>query len=159
MTLIVLLFLAGVLLLALEVLLPGAVLGILGGLAMVGGIVVAFGQFGLYGGLLALAIALLLIGVTLYVEFVFFPGSRLAKMLSMSATVSSVSQPPVADLQAIISQQGETITPLAPSGYVQVGGRRYEAFSRSGFLGAGVPVQVSGLDNFKLIVTKSPIKS
>ena len=55
----------------------------------------------------------------------------------------------------VLDQQGETITPLSPSGYVSLKGRRYEAFSQSGYLEKGVAVRVTGLDNFRLIVTQN----
>jgi len=61
----------------------------------------------------------------------------------------------VAALAEVLDQVGETVTPLAPTGYVSVKGRRYEAFSRSGFLAKGVAVKVTGLDNFRLLVIKT----
>ncbi len=155
MTAIITLFLVGALLLALEAFVPGAVIGILGGVAILGGIVVAFGTYGTGGGMIALLAGLVLIGVTLYLEFVVLPKTRFAKALSMSANVTGTSQQPVASLDEVLNQAGETATPLAPTGYVVIKGRRYEAFSQSGFLPTGVTVQVTGLDNFRLIVTKT----
>lgn len=155
MTAIIILFLAGILLLALEVFVPGAVMGILGGILVVAGIAVAFGVYGTTGGFIALGAGLVLLVVTLYLEFVVLPRSRLAKSLSMTATVAGTSQGPLARLEEVINQTGETATPLAPSGYVTVGGRRYEAFSQSGYLAKGVAVRVTGLDNFRLLVTKT----
>ncbi|MBI2813880.1 MAG: serine protease [Opitutae bacterium] len=159
MTTIITLFLAGVLLLALEVFVPGIVLGILGGLAIVAGVVMAFSLYGMDGGLIALLGGGVLLGATFYVEFVVLPKTRFARKLSMHATVDGTSQPVVADLNAILNQAGETATALAPSGYVTVQGRQYEAFSQSGYLAKGVPVRVTGLDNFRLIVTKNQTSS
>lgn len=155
MTAIITLFLVGALLLALEAFVPGVVIGILGGIAILGGVAVAFGTYGTGGGLIALLAGLLLIGVTLYLEFVVLPKTRFAKALSMSTNVTGTSQQPVASLDEVIDQTGETATPLSPSGYIMLNGRRYEAFSQSGFLPKGVPVRVTGLDNFRLIVTKT----
>lgn len=155
MTAIVVLFLAGILLLAIEVFVPGMIVGIIGGLAILAGVVTAFSLYGSDGGLIALLSGGLLLGVTLYVEFVVLPKSKLAKKISMQSTVEGTSQPAVADLSAVLDQQGETVTPLSPSGYIAVNGRRYEAFSQSGFLAKGIAVRVTGLDNFRLIVTKN----
>jgi membrane-bound ClpP family serine protease len=156
---IVVLFLAGILLLAIEVFVPGAVAGIIGGLAILAGVVVAFSLYGLEGGMLALLGGAVLLGLTLYVEFVVLPKSKLARQFSMQATVGGTSQPAVADLRAVVDQLGETVTPLAPGGYVQLQGRQYEAFSQSGFLAKGVAVRVTGLDNFRLIVTQNKTQS
>ena len=155
MTAIIILFLAGILLLALEVFVPGAVLGILGALAIFGGVLVAFVIYGANGGFLALGVGVVLLGLALYIEFAVLPKTRLAKTFSMTTTVEGTSQGPVAELAEVIDQAGETATALAPTGYVTVNGRRYEASSQSGFLAKGVAVRVTGLDNFRLLVIKT----
>jgi|APLak6261676563_1056112.scaffolds.fasta_scaffold02327_2 membrane-bound ClpP family serine protease len=159
MTAIIILFLAGILLLAIEVFVPGMIVGIIGGLSILAGVVTAFNLYGTGGGLIALLCGGLLLGVTLYLEFVVLPKTKLAKALSMQTTVEGTSQPAVADLSTVLNQQGETITPLSPSGYINVQGRRYEAFSQSGYLAKGVTVRVTGLDNFRLIVTHNQTSS
>jgi membrane-bound ClpP family serine protease len=153
MTLIVILFMAGVLLLAFEVIVPGAVLGIVGGLLFLAGTLVSFARFGFEGGLLAGGLAAALLGLALYLEFVVLPKSRLAKTFSMTATVAGTSQPPVADA-AVVGRTAVAATALVPSGYVEIGGRRYEAFSRSGHAAAGETLEVVGVDTFRLIVSK-----
>ena len=149
MTTVIVLFVIGVLLVAAEVLVPGAVLGVLGGLCLLGGIVTAFVQLGSAGGVAAIG------AVTLYLEFVLLPKTRLAKMFSMAETVSGRSQPEVADRAAVIGREAVAVTMLAPSGYVEIDGRRYEAFCRSGQAGAGARLRVVELDNFRLIVTQT----
>lgn len=159
MTAIIILFLAGILLLAIEVFVPGMIVGIIGGLSILAGVVTAFNLYGSGGGMIALLCGGLLLGVTLYIEFIVLPKTKLAKALSMQTTVEGTSQAAVADLSAVLDQQGETVTPLSPSGYINVRGRRYEAFSQSGYLAKGVTVRVTGLDNFRLIVTQNQTSS
>jgi len=159
MTAIIILFLAGILLLAIEVFVPGMIVGIIGGLSILAGVVTAFNLYGSGGGMIALLCAGVLLGLTLYIEFVVLPKTKLAKALSMQTTVEGTSQAAVADLSAVLDQQGETITPLSPSGYINLNGRRYEAFSQSGYLAKGVTVRVTGLDNFRLIVTQNQTSS
>lgn len=154
MNAIVLLFLLGVLLLAGEVFVPGAVLGILGGLCMAAGCVISFVELGTGGGLIATAVALALLGLTLYVELVWLPTTRFGKKFFVHATVGATSQPPLADKASVVGKMAEAVTPLVPSGYVLVDGRRYEAFSQSGHAVKGAQLRVTGLDNFRLIVTK-----
>jgi membrane-bound ClpP family serine protease len=135
------------------------IVGVLGGLALLAGVLTAFSQYGAGGGLLALAGGGVLVGTTLYLEFVVLPKSRVAGKLSMRANVAGTSQPAVAELAEVLNQEGETVTPLAPTGYISLRGRRYEAFSQSGYLAKGVPVRVTGLDNFRLIVTQNQTSS
>jgi membrane-bound serine protease (ClpP class) len=153
MSMVILLFAVGVILLALEVVVPGAVLGIIGGCFMLGGVVVAFDRFGVEGGGLAAVAALSLVGIALYLEFVLLPRSRLAKTFSMTTTVPGTSQPAIAD-RAVIGRRAVAVTPLTPSGVVELDGRRYEAFARSGHVATGAHLDIIDLDNFRLIVSQ-----
>lgn len=153
MSLIVLLFVAGVVLLALEVVVPGAVLGIIGGVFMLAGVVVAFSRYGFDGGGVAFALAVVLVGITLYLEFVLLPKSRLAKTFSMTATVAGTSQPAIAN-RSVIGKRVVAVTTLTPSGVVELEGQRYEAFARSGHVPVGTLLDIVDLDNFRLIVSQ-----
>jgi membrane-bound serine protease (ClpP class) len=155
-TLVVILFLSGIFLLALEVVVPGAILGIIGGVLMLVGVGVSFSRFGPSGGAVASGVAVAVGAVALYLEFVLLPKSRLAKALSMTETVAGTSQPPVAD-RAVVGKRAKAVTPLSPSGLVECEGRRYEAYSRSGHTAAGTTVEIVGMDNFRLIVAIPPV--
>ncbi len=154
MTLVITLLLCGVLLLALELVVPGAIIGIVGGLVLLAGVLVAFSEFGPEVGFATLAGALLVLGLVVYLELVWLPKSRLARHFSMSRTLEGQSQPPIADAAAVIGSLAVAETVLSPSGYVKVEGRRYEAFCRDGFIEAGAQVKVVALDNFRLIVSR-----
>ncbi|HLP00741.1 MAG TPA: NfeD family protein [Opitutaceae bacterium] len=154
MTLVIVLFVLGALLLALEIIVPGGVLGSIGGLLMLGGVVAAFLKLGTTGGGVATGLALLLLGTMFYLEMVWLPRSRVAKHLTMDATIDSVSQPPVAQEAEVLGQDAVALSTLAPTGFVRVNGRRYEASCRSGYAAAGETLKVVGLDAFRLIVTK-----
>jgi membrane-bound serine protease (ClpP class) len=151
MSLIFLLFVAGVILIALEVVVPGGVLGILGGISILAGVLLSFDRFGAEGGAVATGIGLALGAVALYLEFVLLPRSRLARTFSMTATVAGKSQPDIA-ARDVIGKRVVAVTPLAPSGVVELDGRRYEAFARSGHAPVGAALEIVGLDNFRLIV-------
>jgi membrane-bound serine protease (ClpP class) len=84
----------------------------------------------------------------------FLPDSWFFDKLTVRSTVSSTSQPLPAEAAAVVGKPAEAATALAPSGYVMVEGRRYEAFCETGFVEKGVALRVVGVDNFRLIVTK-----
>jgi len=153
MILILILFAAGVILLALEVIVPGAILGTAGGVLMLIGVIVAFDSYGLGGGAMATGAAMVAVAVTLYLEFVLLPKSRLAKTFAMTATVDGRSQPALAD-RSVIGKTVTAVTTLSPSGVVELDGRRFEAFARSGHVAAGAQLSVVDLDNFRLIVSQ-----
>lgn len=154
MTLIITLFAAGILLLVLEVVVPGAILGIIGGVLMLAGVVSAFTEYGFTGGSIAAIVAVVVVSIALYLEFVLLPRSRLARKLVMDGTISGTSQPPVAIRAQVVGREVVAVTALAPSGYVELDGRRYEAFARDGHTRVGERLNVIDLDNFRLIVSK-----
>ena len=154
MTLVIVLFVLGVILLALEIVVPGGILGAVGGAMMLGGVVAAFVRFGSTFGIVATIAALVLLGVTIYLEFVWLPRSRFVGRIAMGTTIDSVSQPPLAQESAVIGRSAVALSTLAPTGFVRVDGQRYEASCRSGYAAAGETLTVVGLDAFRLIVTK-----
>ena len=156
MTAIALLFISGTLLLAAEVMLPGAIAGIIGGVALALGSVLSFMEYGAGIGSLATLAALLLLGAMLYAELVWLPRTKMGRALVVEAVVDAKSQPPVAS-DDVVGQSATALTTLAPSGFVEIAGRRYEAFCRSGHAVRGAALTVVGLDNFRLIVSENKI--
>tara|TARA_B110000483_G_scaffold68050_1_gene85037 strand:- start:1922 stop:2389 length:468 start_codon:yes stop_codon:yes gene_type:complete len=154
MTLIATLFVVGVILMGFEVFIPGGILGVLAGLAMLAGSALAFIDFGVSGGLVASAIAVAMLVGMLYFEIKILPKTTFGRRLFLTAAVDGVSS--LIRDKDYVGSEGITLTPLGPSGYIEIDGKRHEAFSRSGFLEAGIPVQVVGTDNFRLIVTSKP---
>jgi len=155
MSLLIVFFALGIILLALEVVTPGPLCGIAGCICMVLGVVNAFGRFGPLGGALAVALALGALASVIYLEFFWLPRSRLAKAFTLDTTLQATSQPPPADLQEVLGREAVAETTLAPGGYVRIGDRRYQAFCRSGHVAPGARLKVVGLDNFRLIVSKT----
>lgn len=153
MSFIILLFGLGIALLAVELVVPGMIIGLAGALAILAGVVMAFADYGFQGGFLAATLALVLLAAVIYAELVWLPKSRLARIFSMHTTLDGTSQPPVADAGAVVGAEAVAETVLAPSGYVVVAGRRYEAFCQDGYAPAGARLRVNAVDNFRLIVT------
>ncbi len=155
MSVLVMLFIVGAMLLAAEVFVPGGILGILAGVTLLAGVVLAFVEHGQQGGWIAVAAAVVLVGFTLWLEFKVLPKTRVGRKLFLDAEIGGASQPELAESADVIGHDGVADTTLAPSGYVTVNGKRYEAYSRSGLIAKGEPLRVVGLDNFRLIVQKN----
>ena len=154
MSLVLLFFAVGILLVGVDVFVPGSLLGVLGGMAWVAGVAVAFSRFGVNAGAYASGVALVLGGVALYLELEWLPKSRLARKFSWKSSSGGQSQPAIA-ARTVVGQRAVAITPLAPTGVVALGDRRYEAFARSGHVAVGAAVDIIDLDNFRLIVVQS----
>jgi membrane-bound ClpP family serine protease len=154
MSIIILLFALGLVFLFFEVFTVGLLFGILGGLMLLGGVAVAGARYGGSGAALAGAAALVAAGATLYAELVWLPKTRFAKKFSVRATSGTTIQQQAVD-ETVVGKAAEAVTTLAPSGYVLVEGKRYEAFCQNGLAERGTRLRVTGLDNFRLIVTKT----
>jgi membrane-bound serine protease (ClpP class) len=155
MNLIVIFFAVGVILLAADVFVSSFVMAIVGAVTMFAACVLTYTRFGAAAAGGAAALAVVLLVAAFYIELVWLPKSRFGKALVVQSKVDSTSQPAPASAADVVGRQGDALTTLAPSGYVQIEGRRYEAFSRSGLVAKGDKVSVVGVDNFRVIVSKS----
>lgn len=152
MTTILVLFGIGLLMLSLEIFLPGGVLGVMGGLTMLGAVVLTFRDHGIAGGALSLSAALIAVCAVFYIELVVLPKTRLGRGLVLSGEVSGKAT--TAADASLVGRPCEAVTVLAPSGVVTLDGRRFEAFSRDGYVEPGTKLVVHSTDNFRLIVSK-----
>ncbi len=157
MTVLILLFAVGILLIAAEVIVPGGVIGSLGALLMFGGCVRAFMDYGSLGGLIAILTAFTLGGLAIYIEFCYLPKTKWGKRAFLNAQVTGVSAALGPEASELIGKSAEAITLLSPSGYILVDGQRYEAFCQSGQAAVGSVLEIIGADNFRLIVTQHPL--
>ena len=151
---ILLLFVLGIVLLFLDLFVPGIILSVFGTLAFLAGTRQAFVQFGLGGGLMAFAIGVALLAVALYVEYGLLPKTRFGKKFFLHAAVEGTSQAPAAETAALVGRECVALTPLMPTGQVEIDGRRREALSLDGHVAKGARLKVTGAQNFSLTVSK-----
>jgi membrane-bound ClpP family serine protease len=155
MTWILLLFSLGICLIAVEVIIPGGIIGTIGGLMMFAGCVLSFLEFGTLGGMLSVCAAILMSAIALFIEFRVLPKTRIGKRAFLTSEISGVSAAFGHEALALVGKSAEALTMLSPSGYVMIDGIRYEAFCESGQAPAGSALRVTGADNFRLIVSLS----
>ncbi|MFP6901959.1 MAG: NfeD family protein [Opitutales bacterium] len=140
-------------LLLLEAVVPGGVLGVLGFICLAAAGWVAAGEHGfLIGGTVFVCGSI--VGIALiFAELHWLSKSRAGSVFFLGKEVSGKSNPAIAS-EDIIGKSGEASTPLNPSGYVRIEGCEYEAFSQDGYLRKGTWLKVTGMDNFRLLVSK-----
>lgn len=153
MTLVILLFALAIMMLAVEVIIPGGILGTIGGLMMFAACVLSFMRFGPVGGAIAVSAALVLTFIILYIEFRWLPRTAIGKRAFLSKEMTGVSAAFGDEARDLIGKSAEAVTMLSPSGYVLINGKRYEAFCQSGQVPVGTILEVTSTDNFRLIVS------
>ncbi len=154
MTLLIILFSAGILLILAEVILPGGIVGAIGGIMLIAGCVLAFVAYGTGGGMAAVFLAVVLTAAALYLEFRYLPRTKIGRKAFLTKEITATSSTEFAGAAALVGQTAEAVTMLSPSGFVNVAGRRYEAFCQSGQAPAGSLLEITGADNYRLIVTR-----
>jgi membrane-bound ClpP family serine protease len=152
MTLIILLFSIGLLLLAAEVMVPGGILGAAGGLMLFAGCILSFVLLGDTEGFIAIAVAASAAIALFYIQFKILPKTRIGKRFFLSREISASSTALNEDARDLIGKTAQSVTVLSPSGYVTIAGKRFEAFSQSGHIAPGTDLEVIDANSFQLIV-------
>jgi len=155
-SLIILLFTIGLLLLAAEVMIPGGILGIAGGVLLFAGCVISFVQLGPTEGMIAIGVTVVAAILVFYIQFKILPKTRFGKRFFLEETVSGTSTAIGIEARDLIGKAAESVTVLSPSGYVTIEGKRYEAFSRSGHISVGTALEVVDANRFQIIVSTKP---
>lgn len=144
---------AGIVLLIIEMLLPGfGVPGIAGVLMLVVGIVTAAGS--LWEALLLSVIVLTVLAVA---AIVFFrsAGSKLfwrSPIVLKNRAVKEAGYTTSADKESLLGGKGKALTVLRPSGIAVIGGKRVDVVTEAEFIEAGAEVTVTAVQGGRVVV-------
>lgn len=161
----VLVFALGLLLIAVELFfLPGVVVaGVTGAVLVLGSLIwamadiwphepVRFSRDLFLGPLQNLGLALVITATLAVALLRFLPRAWFwDKMVLASAVTGTSGTPPVSE-DPLLGAEGVAVTPMFPSGEVEIAGRRYEAKLALGHADVGTPVVVRGREGFALVV-------
>jgi membrane-bound ClpP family serine protease len=156
MSLIIILFSIGIFLLAAEVMIPGGILGIAGGLLLFAGCVLSFILLGTTEGMIAIGITILAAILVFYIQFKILPNTRAGKRFFLNKEISATSTALGDEARDLIGKTATSVTVLSPSGYVTVDGKRLEAFSQSGHIAPGIELLVTDANHFQITVRTKP---
>lgn len=155
MGLIILLVLLGVFFLVVElVLLPGVTVGtILSLVSYAVAVYMAFERFGLTGGAVTLAVvvAISLLAVVLSLR------AKTWRRFSLRQKIESSSMETPSDTVSV-GQCGIAVSRLSPMGKVNIDGRVYEAKSIDSYIDQRSRVEVTGFENFTVVVKRAEDK-
>jgi len=149
---IIVLGIAGFLLLAAEVFVPGMVLGILGSLSLVASVVVAYLKHGAFVGSITLVVVLVGSTVGFFAWMALFPRTSIGRKLILA------SEPVTADksrADGLLGQIGEALTPLRPAGTILLDGRKMDVISEGELVEAGDAVEIIRHEGLRTIVRKT----
>ncbi|MFH1551090.1 MAG: NfeD family protein [Planctomycetota bacterium] len=145
-TLAIIVYLAGLALIALEMLVPGGVVGTIGFLCCIGAIVIAWHEHWAYG-LVGLVFVLLATPLMIY-----FGIRRLS--LRKSLVKGDAAEGSRADLDELIEQEGVAKSVLRPAGIATFGTRRVNVVTRGDMIEADAKVKVIAVEGNRVVVKK-----
>ncbi len=151
LTTIILIIVAGLILLLLELIVPGGIVGTIGGVATIIGIVLMYNHYGNLYGTIALLVSLIVCVIGLY----FFFRDKTWKRVALNDSIDiKLNKEDVDSLQ--VGMQGETITKCLPSGKARFDDKIFEVHSLSEAIDPNTPVEIIKIEGNKIIV--KPIK-
>lgn len=152
MTLIIALIAIGIFLLIVEILLlPGITIAGIGALGCCGFAVFrAFADYGTTGGFIALA-AVLVLSVA---AIAYCLRAKTWHHLSLKENIDGTSQETPDETNVRIGDRGITVSRLAPMGKVIINDRTYEAKSIDAYIDPQKEIEVTGIENFNVVVRR-----
>jgi membrane-bound serine protease (ClpP class) len=147
----VILVVAGVLLVGVEIYIPGAVVGVIGALALVGAAVVGFVAFPPPWGLFSALGILVMCGAGLVFWIRYFPRTTAGRRLTLEHDGREFRQQ-VPELQSLVGKEGTADSPLRPSGIALIDGARRDVIADGQFIPAGTRVKVVAMQGNHMIV-------
>lgn len=152
LTTIIIMIIAGLLLLLLELIVPGGIVGTIGGIATIVGIVLMYNHYGNLYGTIALLVSLIVCAVGLY----FFFRDKTWKRLALNDSIDIKLNKKEMDYFTV-GMQGETITKCLPSGKARFDDKIVEVHSLAELIDSNTPVEITKIEGNKIIV--KPINS
>jgi membrane-bound serine protease (ClpP class) len=144
---------AGLLLLFLEMFLPGMIAGIVGACLLLASVIMAYTDLGPEAGNTALLIASVASAGMWWWWANHFQHTRFGQRMTLRSASEGNSN--AAGLETFAGQVGEAATPLRPSGTVTISGRRMDAVTDGEFIEAGSMVRVVRAHGMGLLVRRN----
>lgn len=152
LALIISLVIAGFLLLAAEVCVPGMILGIIGFLILAASVALVFAQYGVLTGLIS---AFVIGGLTLTGFMVWlwiFPKTFIGRRIVLSSSQPATQT--AAENQELIGATGVALTMLRPAGTARINGRRMDVTTSGEFLEEGAELIVTAADGMRIVTRR-----
>lgn len=145
------LLVAGLMLVGAEVFVPGGILGVIGGLALLATVVVGFAAFPGYGGYIAVGI-IILVGVVIALWIKFFPKSSIGKKMTVFKDLATAKGTETG-LSELLGKEGVATSDLRPAGFAIIDGRRVDVVTQGQMISRGKRIRVVEVEGNRVVVT------
>lgn len=143
----------GLLLVGIEIFVPGGILGAIGGLLLVGAIVTGFFAFPDYGPFVAVGI-ILLAGIFLAAWIKFFPETWIGKQMTVARDMKTykATQDGVEEFRG---KEGQAASDLRPGGFATINGKRVDVITQGEMISKGAKIRVAKVEGNRIVVEES----
>ncbi len=145
----------GILLLSLEIFVPGGILGTIGGLMIMSTIFMSLFIFEKYGVLIAFLILISAVAV-LILWISILPKTYLGRKVFLKDTLKTAKSND--DRNDLIGAEGIALSDLRPSGFAKINGEKIDVMSSSGLIEKGREVVVINVVGFRIVVKEKQKK-
>ena len=151
---ITILILVGLVLMALEVYVPGFILGSIGVVLMLVAAGISWSEYGLNRTLFVVGIEVAGSLATVMASLKVFPETRVGRKMILGATQADqrASLPRPHDL---VGREGVAHTVLRPSGAAMIDGNRLDVIAESGMIQSGRPIKVVAIRGTRIVVREA----
>ena len=145
------LLVSGLFMICLEIFLPGGIIGIFGGLALAGAIVIGYLAFGSGKGTIIAISIIMLLGITVVLWIKYFPKTMIGKSLTLSMNEKDFKSSN-AQFRELVGKEGETLTELRPAGIITIDGSKHDVVTEGNLINQGQRVRVIKVEGNRIVV-------
>jgi membrane-bound ClpP family serine protease len=133
---------------------PGGILGVMGGIALVVAVITGFLAFPAPWGFVSAIAIMVMVGIAVYVWLKFFPKTPLGRRI-MASTDLHDAKATEDGLSDLLDKTGETLSDLRPAGFAMLGGRRTDVVTEGQMISKGETVKVIEVEGNRVVVAKN----
>lgn len=145
------LLILGLLMVCLEIFIPGGIVGTMGAFALIASVVIGFSERGTAFGMYWLIGVLLLTLLGVFISIKWLPHSPAGKRLLLNSSEAGYSSAD-SKLTPLLGKSGKSISYLRPSGLAEIEGERVDVVTGGEFLPRGTEVEVIEVSGNRVVV-------
>lgn len=149
----IILLIVGLMLIGAEIFVPGGVLGVIGGVALIAASVTAFADPNISNSA-ATAISggiVILVGLVIYLWIRFFPKTPVGRKMTVFRDLHT-AKGTEDGLMELVGKTGVTMSKLHPGGYADIDGRRVDVISMGEMIDCKTTVRVVEVEGNRVVV-------
>jgi membrane-bound serine protease (ClpP class) len=146
------LFIIGLILVVAEFFLPGGIVGIIGGVLIIGSLLFAGESFVHMAYSILIAMVIAITGMVILMKFFGKKLHMFNRLVLRDATTTEEGYVSNTNRIELIGKQGQSLTPLRPSGTVVIDNERIDVVTEGSYVDAGKHVEVIKVEGSRIVV-------